>query len=67
MLSVRQKFNGFKFDSRTYIWCQSSESYGIETKILNHNESEFTLHTTNLEKTLIDCLKRPAYCPVSMN
>lgn len=57
------KFNGFKFDTRTYIWCQSSEFYGIESHILHEDNHEFILHTTNIEKTLIDCLKRPAHCP----
>lgn len=57
------KFNGFTFDNRTYIWCQSSESYGLETKSLVYDGCEFHIQTTNIEKTLIDCLKRPAYCP----
>src|SRR5437870_5320873 len=27
------KFNSFEFDKREYIWCQSAESYGIETHV----------------------------------
>lgn len=57
------KFNHFQFDYRTYLWCQSIEFYGIEEQHYHDGQNEFKIHVTDLEKSLIDCLKRPSYCP----
>ncbi len=58
----QSKFNCFKFDTRLFMWCQSSETYGIETHTLSAENHSYEIRTTNLEKTLLDCLKRPSYC-----
>lgn len=57
------KFNHFKFEGRTYFWCQSPEAHGLETYILNDCGLEYAVLATNFEKSIIDCLKRPAHCP----
>lgn len=57
------KFNHFQFDQRTYLWCQSIEFYGIEEREIFDGKNEFKIYLTDLEKSLIDCLKRPSYCP----
>jgi len=58
----KTKFNSFNFDTRKYIWCQSSESYGVESYSLETKFYKFSFNITNIEKTLLDCLKRPYYC-----
>ena len=57
------KFNHFKFENRTYFWCQTPEPHGLETYLLNEGGLEFAVLATNFEKSIIDCLKRPAHCP----
>lgn len=57
------KFNSFRFENRLYFWCQNPDSHGIEIHSFRNNETEYTVRATNLEKSLIDCLKRPAHCP----
>lgn len=57
------KFNHFQFDQRTYLWCQSTDIYGIEDKFHCHEKNEVIVHVTDLEKSIVDCLKRPSYCP----
>ncbi|MES2614181.1 MAG: hypothetical protein V4591_02070 [Bdellovibrionota bacterium] len=57
------KFNHFKFENRTYFWCQTPESHGLETYTLNEYGVEFPVLATNFEKSIVDCLKRPAHCP----
>ncbi|WP_186646638.1 type IV toxin-antitoxin system AbiEi family antitoxin domain-containing protein [Fluviispira vulneris] len=57
------KFNSFKFEGVYYFWCQSPEPHGLETYLLHNGELEFPLLASNFEKSLVDCLKRPAHCP----
>ena len=57
------KFNSFKFESRSYFWCQSPESHGLETHVLYDYDIEFSILVTTFEKSIVDCLKRPAHCP----
>ncbi|APJ02627.1 type IV toxin-antitoxin system AbiEi family antitoxin domain-containing protein [Silvanigrella aquatica] len=57
------KFNSFRFEGIHYFWCQSPEPHGLETHFLTHNGLEFAILTSNFEKTLVDCLKRPTHCP----
>ncbi len=57
------KFNQFKFENRTYFWCQTPEAHGLETYLLDDNGLEFPVLATSFEKSIIDCLKRPAHCP----
>jgi predicted transcriptional regulator of viral defense system len=57
------KFNSFEFESRMYFWSQSPDPHGLDTYLLEHEGVEFPVLATNFEKSLIDCLKRPSYCP----
>lgn len=57
------KFNSFQFEQRLFFWCQSSLRNGVEEYTLSHRGVEFTICATNFEKSLVDCLKRPAHCP----
>ncbi|MBX9836853.1 hypothetical protein [Silvanigrella sp.] len=57
------KFNSFKFEGIHYFWCQSPEPHGLETFLLNEHGTEYAVLTTNFEKSLVDCLKRPTHCP----
>jgi predicted transcriptional regulator of viral defense system len=57
------KFNNFAFCGRHYIWCQSSEAYGLKTHLMANGLCEFPLLVTSLEKTIVDCLKRPSHSP----
>ena len=57
------KFNHFKFENRLYFWCQTPEAHGLETYLLKENNFEFPVLATNFEKSIVDCLKRPAHCP----
>lgn len=57
------KFNSFYFEGINYFWCQSPEAHGLQTQILTHNGIEFAVLSSNFEKSLVDCLKRPTHCP----
>lgn len=57
------KFNAFTFEGRHFFWCQGPEPQGLEARPLLEGRVEVTVQVTNFEKTLIDCLKRPAHCP----
>ena len=57
------KFNHFKFENRCYFWCQTPEAHGLDTYWIQDNGLEIPILATNLEKSIIDCLKRPAHCP----
>ena len=57
------KFNSFSFEGIHYFWCQSPEPHGLETCLLSHNGLEFAVLSSNFEKSLVDCLKRPTHCP----
>jgi predicted transcriptional regulator of viral defense system len=57
------KFNHFKYEKITYFWCQTPEPHGLETYFLNDHLLEFPVLATNFEKSIVDCLKRPAHCP----
>lgn len=59
------KFNSFDFEGIHYFWCQNTEtsSGGIESRTLNDGTCTFEVRLTDFEKTLIDCLRRPAHCP----
>jgi predicted transcriptional regulator of viral defense system len=57
------KFNSFCFEGIQYFWCQSPEPHGLETSLLNYNGLEFAVLSSNFEKSLVDCLKRPTHCP----
>ncbi|RDB37098.1 MAG: hypothetical protein DCC88_01745 [Spirobacillus cienkowskii] len=57
------KFNSFKFEGVNYFWSQSPEPHGLETVIISKNDNDFAVLTTNFEKSLVDCLKRPTHCP----
>ncbi len=57
------KFNSFRFEGVHYFWCQTPEPHGLETFLLRENEVEYAVLTTNFEKSLVDCLKRPTHCP----
>lgn len=58
------KFNSFHFENRYYFWCQNPDPHGIETHTIKNHEMEYDIRATNFEKSLIDCLKRPAHCPI---
>lgn len=58
----RTKFNAFSYEKRMYIWCQSAEFYGVKSYQIITNNYEFSVNVTDFEKTLLDCLRRPAYC-----
>ena len=57
------KFNAFQFGENNFFWCQGPDPYGLETNILADEDWEFPLLVTNFEKTLVDCIKRPAHSP----
>ncbi|WGL58558.1 hypothetical protein QEJ31_08400 [Pigmentibacter sp. JX0631] len=57
------KFNSFRFEGIHYFWCQSPEPHGLETYLLRECDVEYAVLVTNFEKSLVDCLKRPAHCP----
>lgn len=57
------KFNHFKYEKRTYFWCQTPEPHGLETYFFDEDGVDFPVLATNFEKSIIDCLKRPAHCP----
>jgi predicted transcriptional regulator of viral defense system len=57
------KFNSFKFEGIHYFWCQSPEPHGLETYLLKQSNIEFIVLSSNFEKSLVDCLKKPAHCP----
>lgn len=61
------KFNAFDFEGRHYFWCQTVDDYGIESKTLVDNGVPFQVNVSDVEKTLVDCLKRPAYAPQFSN
>lgn len=57
------KFNSFEFEGRYYFWCQGPERHGLESHRIKKNNVEFDILVTDFEKSLVDCLKRPAHCP----
>lgn len=57
------KFNAFSFEGRYFFWCQSPEPYGVIECRLQDENIEFDVHVTDFEKTVIDCLRRPAHSP----
>jgi predicted transcriptional regulator of viral defense system len=57
------KFNSFSFEGRFYFWCQAPEAHGLETQFLKDGNIEFPVLVTNFEKSVVDCLKRPAHSP----
>lgn len=57
------KFNGFSFEGRYYFWCQSPDSFGLLQCRLSSEQNEFDVLVTDFEKTIVDCLRRPAHSP----
>lgn len=55
------KFNSFVFEGRRFVWCQGPEELGVEKRSLA--DDTISLRVTSIEKTLVDCLRRPIYCP----
>lgn len=59
----QRKFNSFSFENRHFSWRQSSCQSGVEKHTVHHEGCEFQIQVTSFEKSLVDCLKRPANCP----
>ncbi len=59
----QRKFNSFEFESREYFWCQSPDTWGLETHAATEGQWTVNIMVTDFEKSLLDCLKRPMHSP----
>ncbi len=57
------KFNSFRLGNFNYFWSQKYERQGVEIHLIQDGVISYHVGITNLEKTLVDCLKRPSCCP----
>jgi predicted transcriptional regulator of viral defense system len=56
------KFNPFFFQNYCYTWKQNQDNFGVEKMNFKHQAYTYQIQMTNLEKTLLDCLRKPVYC-----
>jgi len=59
----KSKFNLFQFRGINFQWCQNPEPIGLRTELIHVGQKEYPILITNIEKTIVDCLKRPSLSP----
>jgi predicted transcriptional regulator of viral defense system len=59
----QRKFNSFEFEGREYFWCQSPDTWGLETHAMKEGQWTIDVRITDFEKTILDCVKRPMHSP----
>lgn len=57
------KFNSFAFEGKSYFWCQAPDPHGVDNLPFTTEAGAYDVLVTNYEKTIIDCLRRPAHSP----
>jgi len=62
-LQSPSKFNSFQLEGVHFVWCHSNEATGLLTLEKELVGQLYPFLLTTVERTLIDCLKKPLFAP----
>ena len=60
-ITSQTKFNSFQFQEYNFRWCQTVEELGIESFSFQDNQISYEWRISDIEKSLLDCVRRPSY------